>query len=57
MSSGVEVHRYVCENCGQNYHGVLQFVPVEPLQQREKDLLGSGDARGNSTPDGGSSVS
>lgn len=27
--SGVEVHRYICESCGQHYHAVLQFVPVD----------------------------
>jgi hypothetical protein len=53
--SGVEVHRYICQDCGQNYHAVLHFVPVESIH-RAKELLGSGDANGNSAPDGGSKI-
>ena len=33
VAHGVEPHRYVCEACGQNYHLVMQLVPVEPLRQ------------------------
>lgn len=53
--SGVEVHRYICQDCGQHYHGVLQFVPVDPVE-RTKDLLGPGNATGDSAPDGGGEV-
>lgn len=33
VASGVEPHRYICERCSQNYHLVMQLVPVEPLRQ------------------------
>lgn len=50
LPSGVEVHRVICSDCGQNYHAVLQFIPVEPIQ-RPKEFLGL-DVVGNSTSDG-----
>ena len=52
LPSGVEVHRLVCQTCGQNYHAVLQFIPVEPIC-RNKEL----DADRRSTPNGGGEVS
>lgn len=30
-ASGVEPHRHICKSCGQNFHLVLQMIPVEPL--------------------------
>lgn len=53
LPSGVEVHRYICESCGQNYHAVLQFIPVEPIR-RSKGLIG--DAGGSPISDGGSEI-
>ena len=47
--SGVEAHRYICKDCSQNYHGVLQFVPVDPIKRTEI-ILGSDNAGGSSTP-------
>lgn len=55
LPSGVEVHRHICKDCGQNYHAVLQFVPVDPIQRAE-GLLGSGDAISSPAPDGGDEV-
>lgn len=39
MASGVEPHRHICGKCGQNYHLVLQIVPVEPLASPAVPLL------------------
>jgi len=52
--SGVEVHRHICQECGQHYHAVLQFIPVDPIHRKKS--LGSGDASGSSTPDGGGKI-
>lgn len=30
MKSGREPYRFVCDDCGQNFHAVMQLVPVEP---------------------------
>jgi len=50
VPSGVEVHRYVCSDCGQEYHAVLQFVPVDPICRNE-GLLES-DAGGSAISSG-----
>lgn len=50
LPSGVEPHRHICKDCGQNYHAVLQFHPVEPIHRAA--LLGSIDASGSSTSRG-----
>jgi hypothetical protein len=55
LPSGVEVHRYACSNCGQEYLAVLQFVPVDPIQ-RVEGLLGAGDANGRETSGGGGEI-
>jgi len=55
LPSGVEVHRHVCEGCGQNYHAILQFVPVDPIR-RVEGLLGSGDATASPTSEGGDTI-
>ena len=39
--SGQEPHRFICSGCGQNFHLVMQLVPVEPL--RRPPMLGSGE--------------
>lgn len=54
LSSGVEVHRYICQSCGQNYHAVLYFDPVEPIN-RSQELLSS-NAGGSATSEGGRKV-
>ena len=40
VSSGQEPHRFVCEECGQNFLAILQLVPVEPAR---RPLLTEGD--------------
>jgi DNA-directed RNA polymerase subunit M/transcription elongation factor TFIIS len=54
LPSGIEVHRYVCSDCGQEYHAILQFVLVDPIRRNE-GLLES-DADGSSTSSGGGKV-
>lgn len=39
--SGQEPSRFICSDCGQNFHLVMQLVPVEPLHRPA--LLESGD--------------
>jgi hypothetical protein len=31
--SGQEPHRFVCPKCGQNYHLIVNLVPVDPLRR------------------------
>ncbi len=63
LPSGVEVHRYECSSCGQQYHAVLRFVPVEPIRRPtlllESDPakdMGLDDARGGQAPGRGNEV-
>jgi hypothetical protein len=51
--SGVEVHRHICRECGQNYLAVLQFVPVPPRLERALEA----DADGCETSDRGGEIS
>ena len=45
--SGKEPSRLVCERCGQEYHAVLQLIPIDP--KPEERLLANvepGDGTG-----------
>lgn len=43
LPSGYEPHRRICEGCGQHYHAVLQYVPVDAPPNRDLLLPKPGD--------------